>query len=56
VAAHNQASSLVGARSSHEGESPPSDAALLMLGIELMKAFNIWRIEEGRITRVPVLF
>jgi len=25
-------------------------------GIELMKAFNIRRIEEGSITRVPVLF
>jgi hypothetical protein len=56
MAAHNQASSLVVACSSSEGESPPSDAALLMSGIELMKAFNIWRIEEGRITRVPVLF
>jgi len=56
MAAHNQTSSLVVARSPSEGESPPSDAALLMSGIELMKAFNIWRIEEGRITRVPVLF
>jgi hypothetical protein len=27
-----------------------------LVEIELMKAFNIWRIEEGRITRVPVLF
>jgi len=23
---------------------------------ELMKAVNIWRVEEGRVTRVPVLF
>jgi len=30
--------------------------ALALVEIELMKAFNIWRIEEGRITRVPVLF
>jgi len=56
MAAHNQAFSLGVARSPSEGESSPSDAALLMSGIELMKAFNIWRIEEGRITRVPVLF
>jgi hypothetical protein len=56
MAAHNQASSLVVARGRSEGESPPSEAALLMSGIELMKALNIWRIEEGRITRVPVLF
>jgi hypothetical protein len=56
MATHNQAFSLVVARSPDEGESPPSDAALLMLGIELMKAFNIWRIEEGRIARVAVLF
>jgi hypothetical protein len=56
MAPHNQPSSLVIARSSDEGESPPGEAALLMSGIELMKAFNIWRIEEGRITRVPVLF
>jgi len=27
-----------------------------LVEIELMKAFNIWRIEEGRITRVPMLF
>jgi len=27
-----------------------------LVEIELMKAFNIWRIEEGRIPRVPVLF
>ena len=53
---HYQASSLVVARSPSEGESPLNDAALLMSGIELMKAFNIWRIEEGRITRVPVSF
>jgi hypothetical protein len=56
MAAHNQASSLLVVRSPSKGESPPSDAGLLMSGIELMKAFNIWRIEEGRITRVPVLF
>jgi hypothetical protein len=56
MAAHSQASSLVVARSPSEGESPPGDVALLMSGIELMKAFNIWRIEEGRITRVAVLF
>ena len=53
MAAHNQASSLVVACSSGEGESPPSDAALWMSEIELMKAVNIWRVEEGRITRVP---
>ncbi len=56
MAAHSQASSLVVARSPDEGESPLGEAALRMSGIELMKAFNIWRIEEGRITRVPVLF
>jgi hypothetical protein len=33
-----------------------SEAALRMSRIELMKAFNIWRIEERRITRLPVLF
>jgi hypothetical protein len=27
-----------------------------LVEIKLVKAFNIWRIEEGRITRVPVLF
>jgi len=27
-----------------------------LLEMELVKAVNIWRIEEGRITRVPVLF
>jgi hypothetical protein len=56
MAPHNQASSLVVVRSPNEGECLPGEAALLMSGIELMKAFNIWRIEEGRITRVPVLF
>jgi len=24
-------------------------------GIELMKAVNVWRVEEGRIRRVPVM-
>jgi hypothetical protein len=38
------------------GECLTGEAAPRMSGIELMKAFNIWRIEEGRITRVPVLF
>ena len=27
-----------------------------LVEIELVKAFNIWRVEEGRITRMPVLF
>jgi hypothetical protein len=56
MAAHNQASSLLVARGPEEGECSPGDAALRMSGIELMKAFNIWRIEEGRITRAPALF
>jgi len=56
MAPHNRASSLVVARCPDEGECSLGDAALRMSGIELMKAFNIWRIEEGRITRVPVLF
>jgi len=56
MVAHNQASSLVVARCPDEGEYSLGDAALRMSGIELMKAFNIRRIEEGRITRVPVLF
>jgi hypothetical protein len=30
--------------------------ASFLVEIELVKAVNIWRIEEGRITRVPVLF
>jgi len=56
VAPHNQAPSLVVARNSDEGECPLGEAALRISEIELMKAFNIWRVEEGRITRVPVLF
>jgi hypothetical protein len=56
MAPHNRASPLVVARSSDEGDCPLGEAALWISGIELMKAFNIWRIEEGRITRVPVLF
>jgi hypothetical protein len=56
MAAHNQASFLFVARCPDEGECSLGDAALRMSEIELMKAFNIWRIEEWRITRVPVLF
>jgi hypothetical protein len=56
MAAHNQASSLLLARAPDEGECSLGEAALRMSGIELMKGFNIWRIEKGRITRVPVLF
>jgi hypothetical protein len=56
MAPHNQASSLVVALCPDEGECSPGDAAVRMDGIQLMKAFNIWRIEEGRITRVPMLF
>ncbi len=56
MVAHNQASSLIVARSPDEGECSPGEVALRMYEIELMKAFNIWRIEEGRVTRVPVLF
>jgi hypothetical protein len=55
MAPHNRASSLVVARSPDEHECPPGEAALRISEIELMKAFNIWRIEEGRIRRVPVL-
>ncbi|MGC1323549.1 MAG: hypothetical protein WA849_15325 [Candidatus Udaeobacter sp.] len=56
MAAHIKACSLVVARSPDEDECPRGEAALQMSEIELMKAFNIWRIEKGRITRVPVLF
>jgi len=56
MAAHNQGSSLVVARCPDEGECRPGEAALWISEIELVKAVNIWRIEEGRITRVPVLF
>ena len=52
MAAHNQASSLGVARSPDEGESPLGEAALRMSGIELVKAVNIWRVEEGPIRRV----
>jgi len=56
MAPHNRASSLVVARCPDEGECSPGEAEVRISEIELMKAFNIWRIEEGRITRVPVLF
>jgi hypothetical protein len=56
MVAHIQTSSLLVARGPDEGECSLGDAALRMSGIELMEAFNIWRIEERRITRVPVLF
>jgi len=52
MATHNQASSLVGARSPDEGECPPGEAALRISEIELMKTVNIWRVEEGPIRRV----
>jgi hypothetical protein len=29
--------------------------ALQISGIELMKALNVWRVEEGPVRRVPVL-
>jgi hypothetical protein len=56
MASHSQASSRGIARSSDEDECPPRKTVLRIAEIELMKAFNIWRIEEGRITPVPVLF
>ena len=56
MAAHNQASSLVVVRRPDEGECLPGETALRISEIELMKTVNIWRIEEGRITRAPVLF
>jgi len=52
MAPHNQASSLVGARSPDENECPPGEAALKISEIELVKAVNIWRVEEGPIRRV----
>jgi hypothetical protein len=56
MAPHNRASSLVVAHSSDDGKCSPGEAALRISEIELMKTVNIWRVEEGRITRVPVLF
>jgi hypothetical protein len=56
MASHGQASSLVIARNSDEGGCPPRETALRISEIELMKTLNIWRIEEGRITPVLVLF
>jgi hypothetical protein len=47
MAAHNQPSSLVVARSSDEGECPLGEAALWISEIELMKAVNIWSVEEA---------
>jgi len=52
MAPHNQASSLVVARSPDENECPPGEAALTISEIELVKAINIWRVEEGPIRRV----
>jgi hypothetical protein len=34
----------------------PHNQTSSLVEIELMKAVNIWRVEEGRVTRVPVLF
>jgi hypothetical protein len=31
------------------------EATLRISGIELMKALNVWRVEEGPVRRVPVL-
>jgi hypothetical protein len=47
MAPHNQASSLVVARSLDEIECPPGEAALRISEIELMKTVNIWRVEEA---------
>jgi hypothetical protein len=33
-------------------ECPPSEAALRIYGIKLMKAVNVWRVEEGWVRRV----
>ena len=44
---HNQASSLVVARSSDEGKCPLGEAALRISEIELVKAVNIWRVKEA---------
>jgi len=38
---------VVVARSPDEGECPPSEAALWISEIELMKTVNIWRVEEA---------
>ncbi len=32
-------------------ECPLGEAAPRICGIELMKAFNVWRVEEGRVRR-----
>jgi hypothetical protein len=37
------------------GECPLGEAVLRIPGIELMKAFKVWRVEEGAIRRLPVL-
>jgi hypothetical protein len=42
---------VVVARSSDDGECPPGEAALRISEIELMKALNIWRVEEGPVRR-----
>ena len=47
MGAHNQASSLIVARSPDEGEGPPGEAALRISEIELVKTVNIWRVEEA---------
>jgi hypothetical protein len=54
MAPHNQASSLVVARSSGEGECPPGEAALWSSEIELMKTVNIWRVEERPLRGEPL--
>jgi hypothetical protein len=47
MAPHDQASSVVIALSSDEGECPPGEAGLRISEIELMKTVNIWRVEEA---------
>jgi hypothetical protein len=47
MAPHNQASSVVVARGLDEGECPLREGALQISEIELMKAVNIWRVEEA---------
>jgi hypothetical protein len=45
-------SPLLPLRASDESECQVSEPALRISGIELMKALNVWRVEEGPVRRV----